>query len=831
MSERYIVDIPAKSPSRSPAGAPSLGDSAMFLESVDPIHSPNALPMLDIGGDEVKSEVLDHSQETVLVAASRHGSLRLASRVREEIEQSGDDTSGSKKMAAKINFRDIDMPAPLLFMYDLLVMRMIEPDDEFKVIMRKLMFACGFLYSPCSIAFGAYWLSQLPNRPAAEATALAVGAASAIGVGVFAFAPIYIYARVTCRATPRMFNFWLLAITLFFGGFAISIPRFPTTTAMYALCEAAVLGRSNIQPVVVAFASVVFVLAQYNSNMIGLDNAWTLAALPSPHAGTPAENLLLAIISYFIVFLMTVALALQGIEFMHHIGAAAATAKMSKCLAAYIRQCDNAAVERTLLKYKESDDMDEKLHEDFRNIADTINNFTRYVPKEVVTALIQEGALAAGMETKSLTLLFTDIEGFTSMCETMTPDELVDLTDAYFDQCTRTLLMHGCTIDKFIGDAIMGFWGAPLPHNDQGHAACCGALHLQGVIDEVLVPKFHNAGYGLRTRVGIHKGNAVVGNMGCKWRLSYTALGDSVNLASRLEGLNKAYGSRILVSEAVLDDVVAVHGRCDFGVRRCGLARVKGKLDATAVYTLFGIPSNAKLVLNSLPQRLPGMLLLSTSGEALGSFVGSPRASAVGARAQSPGASSRRGSLMSAVSARSRRNSQTASTVNVADEIVKPYTAVEAFDLGKKYFGLDEAATTCLRMLTSAQRRYEDGEFAAAAEFFLDAVAAYQARTGTPGTQPPSLAGSRRMSRTLPTAVAAPSSAAPSGAELTTSTATGPESPRSPATKKIGDLAPWPMAFSSNGLTLERVNAFAEECKALAEKGRLPEEWDPVKVF
>ena len=523
---------------------------------------------------------------------------------------------------------------------------------------------------------------------------------------------------------------------------------------------------------------------------------------------------------------MTIALVVQGAEFMHHVGAAAATAKMSKNLAAHIRRCDNAAVERVLGTYKESEDADAKLHEDFRSIVDTINNFTKYVPKEVVTALIEQGTMQSGMEAKTVTLVFTDIANFTSMCETMSPNELLELTGLYFEKTTKTLLEHGCTIDKFIGDAVMGFWGAPLPHQDQGFAACCGTLHLQGVVDEI-APEFEQAGYHLRTRIGLHKGSAVVGNMGCKWRLSYTALGDSVNLASRLEGLNKAYSTRILLSEAVLDDIMSTHGRCDFAVRRLGPVRVKGKLDATVVYSLLGVSSAAKVNAASLSVRLPGMFLtslerrnsfadmasLSRSGSRRGSMIGSP----IG-NTQSPDGS-RRGSVF-ALSTRSADGSSRQTFV-CHEDIVRPHTAAEAFEHAQRLWPIDDVSMATLKGLSTAQRQYEEGSFAGAASVLRDSVSAYNPGfSSTPGTRVASALSSPRRSSTHGTI--GPTSPRRRASMSLDQSMGPPHSPRG------SDPVSWPATFTDNGLTLDSLEALLATWDGLAAAGCIPDDWDPV---
>lgn len=210
--------------------------------------------------------------------------------------------------------------------------------------------------------------------------------------------------------------------------------------------------------------------------------------------------------------------------------------------------------------------------------------FKRYLAPQVVDELLKHPEKAApGGERKLLTVLFSDLVGFTSMSEQLSPEELVALLNTYFEQATGVLTLHGATLDKFIGDAIMCFWNAPLPLEDHAARACLTALDLLAVVDR-LSPVFEARGLPrLDCRIGINTGHAVAGNLGSSAAQDYTVIGDTVNLASRLEGAAKVYGTRTLVSE---DTLLAAGGVVL--ARELDLLRVKGKQQPVRVFELVG---------------------------------------------------------------------------------------------------------------------------------------------------------------------------------------------------------------------------------------------------
>jgi len=182
----------------------------------------------------------------------------------------------------------------------------------------------------------------------------------------------------------------------------------------------------------------------------------------------------------------------------------------------------------------------------------TIWSFARFVPREIVKGIIG-GSISTelGGIRQEVTILFTDVQNFTGLAETADPDNLMRQTSRYFTVLTDTFLSEGGTVDKYIGDAVMVFWNAPHPQPDHVERACRAAL-LAKAAAEILNRQFEAEGLSrFVTRFGIHVGDAVVGNVGSAERMDYTVLGSSVNLAARLEGLNKEYGTTILVSDAV----------------------------------------------------------------------------------------------------------------------------------------------------------------------------------------------------------------------------------------------------------------------------------------
>jgi adenylate cyclase len=219
-----------------------------------------------------------------------------------------------------------------------------------------------------------------------------------------------------------------------------------------------------------------------------------------------------------------------------------------------------------------------------------IGSFSRFVPKELVRRVLDNSvSTELGGTRQEATVLFTDVQGFTTIAETSDPDALMRQTSRYFSALTEAFLAEEGTVDKFIGDAVMVFWNAPNAQPDHVERACRAALAAKAA-SERLNREFEAE--GLRpfvTRIGIHVGDAVIGNVGSSERMDYTALGSTVNLASRLEGLNKEYGTSILVSGEVRARACA-----RFRFREVGTVTAKGMSSQTEIHELIGARPSAQ---------------------------------------------------------------------------------------------------------------------------------------------------------------------------------------------------------------------------------------------
>lgn len=204
--------------------------------------------------------------------------------------------------------------------------------------------------------------------------------------------------------------------------------------------------------------------------------------------------------------------------------------------------------------------------------------FGHYVSPQVVQRIIQSPhALELGGEKREITVLFADLAGFTTLSERLEPQALVAMLNDYTSQMTEVILARQGTVDKFIGDAVMAFWGAPVDQGQQSELAVASALECQRSFAAYVAARYPDL--PLAVRIGIDRGECIVGNMGSRRRFDYTAIGDTVNQASRLEGLNKVYGSRMLVGESAWEPV-----RDLFVGRQIDYLKVKGKSKAVRVY-------------------------------------------------------------------------------------------------------------------------------------------------------------------------------------------------------------------------------------------------------
>jgi adenylate cyclase len=217
-----------------------------------------------------------------------------------------------------------------------------------------------------------------------------------------------------------------------------------------------------------------------------------------------------------------------------------------------------------------------------RQRRETRRAFSMYLAPEVVEQIMAHPEkLALGGERRDITLLFTDLAGFTQLSEQLDAEHVAQLLNLHFSQMTAIIKRHGGTVNRFIGDAIMAFWGAPLADNNHALNACLAARDMQLQMKKQRDDLVKQGLPALWMRVGIHSGTAVVGNLGSADRFDYTAIGDAVNLASRLEGVNKLYGTEILLSAETAQRI----GQA-LELRQVDRVIVKGKSAAVDVFTI-----------------------------------------------------------------------------------------------------------------------------------------------------------------------------------------------------------------------------------------------------
>jgi adenylate cyclase len=231
--------------------------------------------------------------------------------------------------------------------------------------------------------------------------------------------------------------------------------------------------------------------------------------------------------------------------------------------------------------------------------------FTQYVNPSVVDELLANPEkLRLGGERKELTVFFSDIERFTTISEKMPPENLVAILNEYLSVMTTIIFTHAGTLDKYEGDAIVAFWGAPIPQDDHALRACRAAVEMQRIL-EVMRERWAKEGKPvLNVRIGLNTGEMIVGNMGGMGRFDYTVIGDSVNLGARLESANKQYRSGILISGATYQKVAG-----SVFARELDLLRVVGKTEPIRVYELITILGEEEI-----PQSMLAMTEHFTAG-------------------------------------------------------------------------------------------------------------------------------------------------------------------------------------------------------------------------
>ncbi len=212
------------------------------------------------------------------------------------------------------------------------------------------------------------------------------------------------------------------------------------------------------------------------------------------------------------------------------------------------------------------------------------NVFSHYLSPEVIDRIMDDPSLLRlGGERREVTSFFSDVAGFTSISEKLSPEELVHFLNDYLSEMTEIILAFGGTLDKYEGDAIIAFWNAPLDQPDHALRACRAALRCQHRLAELRTKFIEMTGHEVTMRIGLNSGPAVVGNMGSGRRFDYTAMGDTINLASRLEGACKLYQVQVMAGEETYSRVKDL-----IVVREVDIVRVVGRATPVRIYEILG---------------------------------------------------------------------------------------------------------------------------------------------------------------------------------------------------------------------------------------------------
>lgn len=219
--------------------------------------------------------------------------------------------------------------------------------------------------------------------------------------------------------------------------------------------------------------------------------------------------------------------------------------------------------------------------------------FSKFVSQDVVEELLANpDAISLGGSKKEITVFFSDVRGFTTISESLSPEGLVQLLNEYLSEMTELIIDYRGTIDKYMGDAIMAFWGAPVRNDDHAYYACVAAIAQYRALTALQKNWSDRNIPVIDIGIGLNSGLAVVGNMGSSRRMDYTLMGDTVNLGSRLEGITKTYGVKICISEFTYERV-----KDRVYARELDLVRVKGKLEPVRIYELMGLVNESDIEL------------------------------------------------------------------------------------------------------------------------------------------------------------------------------------------------------------------------------------------
>jgi class 3 adenylate cyclase/ABC-type nitrate/sulfonate/bicarbonate transport system substrate-binding protein len=254
----------------------------------------------------------------------------------------------------------------------------------------------------------------------------------------------------------------------------------------------------------------------------------------------------------------------------------------------------------------------------------SLKSFSSFVPLDVVRQLVKSGIpLALGVEPRFLTVFFSDLENFSSHSETLAPDDLLVQISTYLEQVSGAISEEGGTVDKFIGDGVMAFWNAPVQRPDHVLRACAGALRAARRMERVNDAWEAEGRPRIRIRIGLNCAAVLVGNVGSSTRLSYTALGDGVNVAARLEGVNKLFGTTICISDSIFEQV-----RAEILARPLKRVQVKGRKTEFMIYELLALRASddPELKVRDRDERLSAMTWQASEQIEAGNFAAAEHA-------------------------------------------------------------------------------------------------------------------------------------------------------------------------------------------------------------
>ncbi len=257
-------------------------------------------------------------------------------------------------------------------------------------------------------------------------------------------------------------------------------------------------------------------------------------------------------------------------------------------------------------------------------LRNSLKSFSSFVPMDIVRQLIKSGIpLTLGVEPRFLTVFFSDLENFSTHSESLAPNDLLVQISTYLEQVSAAISEEGGTVDKFIGDGVMAFWNAPVQRDDHVLRACAGALRAARRMERVNDTWDAEGRPRIRIRIGLNCATVLVGNVGSSTRLSYTALGDGVNVAARLEGINKQFGTTICISDSIHDKVGA-----EILARPLKRVQVKGRKTEFMIYELlaFRASDDPELKVRDRDEPLCAMTWQASQFFEAGDFAAAQRA-------------------------------------------------------------------------------------------------------------------------------------------------------------------------------------------------------------